>query len=102
MASFKKYFAVVTLATFLALSSTYASGPTQVLVEGMTCAGCAKSIRAALLKHPEVKNVDINVKKGTVTVSFNPEQSLTEEQIREAVKAAGYQVTKVTPTTKSS
>ncbi|MEN9723090.1 MAG: hypothetical protein RJB38_1076 [Pseudomonadota bacterium] len=82
---------------FMLHLSAWASGPTQILVEGMTCGGCEKSVKAAFAKLPEVQSVDVQVKTGKVTVTFQPEKSLTEQQLREAIQSAGYRVKKITP-----
>jgi len=98
----QKTLSVTLLLIALATGSSFASGGTQVLVEGMTCSGCANSVKESLLKHTEVKAVEVNVKKGEVTITFQPEKTLNEEQIRAAVKDAGYKVTKVSAATKAS
>jgi len=87
---------VVAIIASMGLSQSWASeGSTRLIVDGMTCQSCASAIKKSLLKHPEVKSVEVDVSRGTVMVTFQPAQSLTETQIREAVKGAGYKVTKV-------
>lgn len=94
----KKLISIFATIAMLAVVVAQAAGNSQLLiVEGMTCGGCEKPIRAAFTKLPEVKSVAVDVKKGTVELELEPEKSLTEEQIRATVKAAGYKVTKVSP-----
>ena len=54
-------------------------------------------MKAALLKLPEVRAVEVDVEKGTVTLELQPKKSVSEQQIRDAVKAAGYKVTRINP-----
>lgn len=61
---------------------------TTITVEGMSCGGCAKSVRAELTQIPGVLAVDVDVPNGTVTIaSDNP---VDDEAIRAAVEEAGY------------
>lgn len=90
-----KSFLTLTSAFCLLLTTALAGTPTQITVEGMTCSSCVKSVTKAFKKHPEVKSVKVDVKTGQVTLTFNTEKSLTEEQIRETVKGAGYKVTAI-------
>ncbi|GAB3241908.1 heavy-metal-associated domain-containing protein [Mycolicibacterium hippocampi] len=63
---------------------------TTFTVAGMTCAGCASSVRAELTAVPGVVDVDIDLSKGTVTIdSTEPVDSLA---VRAAVEEAGYQL----------
>lgn len=96
------------LALFLQLSPLSAAdiagateGSQQILVSGMTCGSCAAAIKKAFLKNPGVKEVSVDVKSGKVLLTFLPEKSMSESQIREAVKGAGYEVKSVAPAPKS-
>jgi copper chaperone len=94
----KKLVSMLSILGLFTVAVAQAAGTSQQLVvEGMTCSGCEKSIKAAFGKLPEVKSVAVDVKKGTVLLEFQPEKTLTEQQIRDAVQAAGYKVTKVSP-----
>lgn len=92
----KKLVSILSILGLLTVAAAQAAGTSQQLVvEGMTCSSCEKSIKAAFAKLPEVKAVAVDVKKGTVVLEFQPEKTLTEQQIRDAVTGAGYKVTKV-------
>ena len=61
---------------------------TTITVEGMSCAGCANSVRAELTHIPGVVDVEVDITNGTVTiVSDAPVDSAA---IRAAVEEAGY------------
>ena len=63
---------------------------TTITVEGMTCAGCASSVRAELSQLAGVSEVTIDLMRGTVTiVSIG---SVDPDAVRAAVEEAGYQL----------
>lgn len=60
-------------------------------VEGMTCMGCARSVRSVLEAIPGVTGVDIALDKGEVAVTFEPGKAETA-RFKTAVEDAGYEV----------
>lgn len=91
----KKIISLLVLSFCLPLLAVASDSSQQLVVMGMTCKNCAASIKKAFLKNPEVKDVTVDVKSGKVILTFNPEKTLTEAQIRETVKGAGYEVKSV-------
>lgn len=63
---------------------------TTITVAGMTCSGCANSVRAELKAVPGVVDVDIDLSDGTVTI--NSDASVDDAAIKAAVEEAGYQL----------
>ncbi|MDG4666271.1 heavy-metal-associated domain-containing protein [Mycobacterium sp. 236(2023)] len=61
---------------------------TTITVEGMSCGGCANSVRAELTHIPGVSSVDVDVSSGTVTIAS--ETPVDDDAIRAAVEEAGY------------
>lgn len=61
---------------------------TTITVEGMSCGGCANSVRAELTHIPGVLDVDVDVSNGTVTIASD--RPVDDEMIRAAVEEAGY------------
>jgi Cu+-exporting ATPase len=59
-------------------------------VAGMSCGSCVRHIRAALDQPPGVKNAEIDLAAGEVTVRFNPELTNVEALV-EAIRKSGYQ-----------
>jgi copper chaperone len=63
---------------------------TEVLkVTGMTCNGCTSKVAHALNSIPGVDNVSVSLSEGEATVRYN-EGLITPEQLKSAVKTAGY------------
>jgi copper chaperone CopZ len=59
-------------------------------VAGMSCGSCVRHIRTALDQHPGVKNAEVNLAAGEVTVCFDPEATKAAA-IVEAIRESGYQ-----------
>jgi copper ion binding protein len=62
--------------------------PLTIKVSGMSCKNCARKVTEAVNKVTGVKEVEVNVKKGTVRV----EGSTRVEEIKKAIEDAGYKV----------
>jgi copper chaperone len=60
-------------------------------VKGMTCNHCVQTVKGALGALPGVKQVDVLLDKGEVTVAYD-ESKARPDQFKEAVVEAGYEV----------
>ena len=56
---------------------------------GISCGGCANSVRAILDRLPGVVHVDVDVDGGTADVEIE-RGSLTVDQLNKALEPAGY------------
>ena len=65
----------------------------KITISGMHCASCASNIEKSLKKVPGVKNANVSLmlKKGTAEC----EDSVSEDEIKKAVKRAGYEVSNI-------
>ena len=65
-----------------------------MMIEGMHCASCASHVEKSLTKMGGVKNIRVNflMKKGYADC----EDQVTEADIKQAVKKAGYTATQIT------
>ena len=61
-------------------------------VEGMSCGGCEKSIRNALLERAGVSDVKASHEAGTVTIDFD-DSAVGQPELAAAVEDAGFDVT---------
>jgi copper chaperone CopZ len=61
---------------------------TTITAEGMSCGGCANSVRAELTHIPGVVDVDVDLTNDTVTITSDT--LLDSAAIRAAVEEAGY------------
>lgn len=62
----------------------------QAKVEGMSCNGCAKSVKAAFSNIEGVSNVDINLDEKQAVLESS--QELNKEQLEEALADTSYTV----------
>ena len=71
--------------------------PTSAIVEvkGMVCDFCAQSLKKVFGKKEAVKEIDVNLDTQKVTVQFNDSQQLTDEEIKEAIDWAGYDLVNI-------
>ena len=60
-------------------------------VEGITCGGCEKSIRNALLAHDGVSAATASFETGVVVIEFD-DSKVTQDQLKQAIEAAGFDV----------
>ena len=62
-----------------------------IVIQGMHCASCASNTERSLRKVPGVRSASVSLlfKKGTVDIGDGSE--VTEEQLKDAVKRAGYE-----------
>jgi copper chaperone len=60
-------------------------------VEGITCGGCEKSIRNALLESDGVSEVTASHETGIVAIEYN-EAKIQQQQLKQAIEAAGFDV----------
>lgn len=58
-------------------------------VTGMTCQGCAQSVRTVLEGQPGVTRVDVTLVPGRAVVDHGPQVSA--QALAQAVEAAGYE-----------
>jgi len=62
-----------------------------ILVEGMTCKHCEKSVNDALTKIEGVDKVEIDLDTGKVDVSFDG-SLVTLDSLKETIAGQGYDV----------
>jgi len=65
------------------------SGTVQIVVNGMTCAGCTQSVERALADVPGVKSAVVNLSLGQASVEAD--SSVEESSLVQAIQAAGYE-----------
>ena len=70
----------------------------RIFVDGMVCSFCAQGLIKVFEKKKGVVGVEAFLDEGAIVIRMQEEQPLSEQQIRELVKDAGYDVRKVEPT----
>jgi copper chaperone len=62
---------------------------TTASISGMTCAHCVRAVFTALAGVEGIERADVSIGKAVI----EHDRTVTPEQIREAIKIAGYDVT---------
>ena len=60
-------------------------------VKGMTCGGCANSVKRVVGAMNGVSQVDVMLETGKVSIGYDAAQ-VKPEQLKTAIQDAGYQV----------
>jgi copper chaperone len=60
-------------------------------VAGITCGGCEKSIRNALLEQTGVSEVTASHETGVVAINFD-ESKIRQQQLKQAIEGAGFDI----------
>lgn len=62
----------------------------EVAVQGMVCPFCAQGIEKKFKEFKQVDTVDVDLDKKLISLKFKDGQRLTDKEINETVKNAGY------------
>jgi copper chaperone CopZ len=89
----KKFVLALSLVLFFSVGSL--AEMIRFSVPEMTCGGCAGKIKKRLEKEAGVSNIESNVKAKTMTFSTAEGTTLSDEQIVNLVKEAGYKAENV-------
>lgn len=84
---------VIVLSALLSFSAF--AGEINVKVSGMVCSMCAQGIKKKFSKMDSVKNIDVNLDNKIVLIQTKDGQAISDEQINEVIKEAGYNVTNI-------
>jgi mercuric ion binding protein len=92
----KKIIALSLLAFTLTAGATQAAVKTiKAEVNGMVCAFCAQGIEKKMRSLSQTKDVYVNLKQKIVAVELKEGQTLSHDTVKDLVKDAGYDVSKI-------
>lgn len=66
-----------------------------ITVKGMQCPFCAYGIKKHLAKVPGVERVEVELAKNQAIVDVAPDAKVTDEDLRRAVRKAGFETSKI-------
>jgi len=81
--------------SFATTSPKQTPHPITVKMNGLVCSFCAQGIKKKLLALPGVQAVKVNLNQKTARIDLEPETTLTDSKIEEAVRDAGYTVVEI-------
>jgi cation transport ATPase len=85
----------VIMATLLISSSAFAIETIKMQVNGLVCAFCAQGIDKKVRALPQTQDVYVNLKQKVVLVEEKEGQVISDVDLTELVKKAGYTVVKI-------
>src|SRR3954462_1044757 len=88
---------IVSLSLFSTFYSSMAAATKTIKAEvnGMVCAFCAQGIEKKMRSLSQTKDVYVNLKQKLVAVELKEGQTLSHDTVKDLVKDAGYDVTKI-------
>jgi copper chaperone CopZ len=76
-------------------AAAHAGGTEKVTIKSsVVCNSCKDNITRALAWEKGVKNVEVDLKNKTITVTYNPKKT-SPDKIRQAISKAGYDADEV-------
>lgn len=67
----------------------------EVAINGMVCSFCAQGVERKLRSLPGAESVQVDLSKRLVSVTLRPGATLTDEQLRNLIRNAGYDVRQI-------
>lgn len=67
----------------------------QVTILGMSCPFCAYGVQQKLQKLEGVTNLEVVLETGLATLTLEEDADISNEQLKETVKDAGFEVAKI-------
>lgn len=86
---------MMTQAAAFAASSSATGRQAVITVKGLACPFCVHGLKKQLSRLPGAERVDVTLGTGVAVVTFAPASTVTEPQIRAAVKRAGFTAGKI-------
>ena len=90
----KLLLALAVIATFFS-QIALATQTIKANVNGMVCAFCAQGIEKKMRALSQTKDVYVNLKQRIVAVELKDGQSLSNDTVKDLIKDAGYEVTRI-------
>ncbi len=91
----KKLIALLFTAFMLATTAQAATQTIKAEVNGMVCAFCAQGIEKKMRSLTQTKDVYVDLKNRLVAVELKEGQTLSHDTVKDLIKDAGYEVSKV-------
>jgi copper chaperone CopZ len=76
----------------LAIALTSSAATIEMTVNGLVCAFCAQGIEKKLKKFPAASEVVVSLEHRLVAVALRDGQDISDDELRKALKDAGYTV----------
>jgi len=87
---------ILVLMSMLLMSVSAMAARVEADIKGMTCGMCVEAITGELNKTDKAENVRVSLEEKKARFEVKKDKTMSDSEIKEAVKKAGYQVTKIT------
>ena len=77
------------------MSTAHAAEKIEVKVKGMVCSFCAQGIKKKFASNDAVSKVEVNLDDKWVKLELAENKTLSDNQIKAAIKDAGYDVVSI-------
>jgi mercuric ion binding protein len=91
----KSILSALILAASLSAGAVHAVQTVKAEVNGMVCAFCAQGIEKKARSLTQTRDVYVNLKQKVVAIELKEGQTLSHDSVRDLVKEAGYEVSKI-------
>jgi copper chaperone CopZ len=81
---------VALLLNSMAVWSAFPGGKALIIIDGLVCDFCARSMEKVFGKQQEVESVTVNMDKRLVILKFKSGNALNDAQIKQFIQDAGY------------
>jgi len=88
----KQFMIGILALTFFVFSSVALAGETKKAtlgVKGMTCSGCALTVKSQVKKIEGISSIDVDLKAGKATFEYDPEK-VSPEQVADEINEMGF------------
>ena len=80
------------LILFLITTNSLLAENIKVIVKGMVCEFCVKTLEKELIKEESIKDVEINLTSSTINITTYDNKILTDQMIEKIIINNGYNI----------
>ena len=92
---------LIVLTALVAFSDAVRANTIQMRVHGEACVSCAQDIEKALRKNAVVADVMVSLENHLVAVETKPGHDISDEELKKALIASGYDVRSIERTSRT-
>ena len=84
------------LALMIISAPALADHKIDIKVNGMVCDFCAQAVWKVFQEYDAVKDINVDLDTGIVTVNLKDGQKLNDDELKKAIKYSGYDLVEIT------
>lgn len=91
----KKTIVTALLACFVVSASSAEAETIDIKVKGLVCDFCARAMEKTLQRTGKTEDIEIDLNKGQVRIETRAGQSMTDQEIEQAITDSGYHLVEI-------